>query len=95
MLSLVKIIAALPLISALTLDPRNVITHPGGKPSIVKRALVCGTHGYDKEKPQAYFGAATTALKTLTACAAHCLADTKCMSYAFGQGECLHYTAAV
>jgi hypothetical protein len=95
MLSFVGILAALPFISALTLNPRDIITHPGGKPSIAKRALVCGTHGYDKENPQAYFDQSTKALNTLAACAAHCLADTKCLSYAFGSSECLHYAAVV
>jgi len=88
-------LAALPLVSALTLDARNIIARSVENPSIAKRTLVCGTHGYDKEKPQAYFDESTQALKTLAACAAHCLADSKCISYAFGQNECLQYAAAV
>jgi hypothetical protein len=95
MLFFIGALVALPLVPALSLDTRDAITHPGGKPAVAKRALVCGTHGYDKQTPQAYFDQKTKALNTLAACSAHCLADSKCLSYAFGQAECLHYASAL
>ncbi|KAF2674056.1 hypothetical protein BT63DRAFT_1293 [Microthyrium microscopicum] len=84
MLSLLGTVAALPLIFASPFDSADVIA---------KRAQVCGSAGYDKNT-KAYFYDDKT-LGSISACSAHCLADTKCLSYAVGSGECLHYTVAV
>jgi hypothetical protein len=83
MLLFTILLAASPLISATT---ANLV--------IDKRAPICGTHRNYKDK-KAYFEDTTPTLCTVTACGEHCLADSKCLSFAVGKGICLHYTEAV
>jgi hypothetical protein len=77
------VLAALPLISAVAVDD-----------FLIKRAQVCGSKGYDTGK-EAYFDKSGKGLGSLSACSAHCLADSKCQSFAFSSNECLHYSVAV
>jgi hypothetical protein len=87
MVAIVKVLIALPLVSALALDQ--------SLGNIVKRSQICGSLGYDKQNPQAYFDQKGTALASVNACGTHCLADKKCLTFAVSSNECLHYTAAV
>jgi len=85
MVSMIQVLAFLPLVSAIAFNSNN----------LSRRSQVCGTHGYDEESPDAYFIQKGSSSATLTACGAHCLADTKCLSFAIGDNTCYHYKKAV
>jgi hypothetical protein len=85
MISMIQILAFLPLVSAVAFNSNG----------LSKRAQVCGTHGYDNESPDAYFVQKGSSLASLSACGAHCLADSQCLSFAIGDSTCYHYKKAV
>ena len=59
-----------------------------------RQANSCGVVGYDKVSNANYFEAnATVANKA--ACGSMCKQHEPCRSYAFGKGECLHYSRPV
>lgn len=53
----------------------------------------CGAVGVATKLP--YFTSASSTLKSSAACGKHCVADTKCQSYAIGTNLCLHYAYPV
>ena len=68
----------------------------GAAPSnFQKRAGSCSVRGYDNGRPEAYFWSQSTKYRSVALCGAHCASDTSCVSFGFGNNECLHYTATV
>jgi hypothetical protein len=61
---------------------------------VSKRAQLCGSYGYDSTI-QAYCYKESQSLFSVNGCSAHCLADSKCLSFAVGDGACMQYTVAV
>jgi len=55
----------------------------------------CGTKGYDKSNPKAYF--LNNSISTLPACKSLCVASTiqKCTSFALGTSQCLLYNITI
>ncbi|CAN8101491.1 unnamed protein product [Discula destructiva] len=61
----------------------------------VVAGLSCGvSHGYDLGT-NAYFYSGDGSLANFDACSAKCQSDSKCLSFAFGNKECLLYAAAL
>jgi hypothetical protein len=90
MKSILASLLALPLISALTVNNRDIDT-----PALEKRTQsVCGSHGYSTGT-DSYFYKASASLATLSACGAYCAADHKCSSFAIGDGACQTFSVAV
>jgi hypothetical protein len=56
----------------------------------------CGIVGFDNGAVPAYFFDSSGAFGTFATCSARCKQDAgKCQSFAFGNGQCLLYTANV
>ncbi|KAF2667449.1 hypothetical protein BT63DRAFT_292657 [Microthyrium microscopicum] len=84
MRSFLGTLVAVPLVHALvgSIGPRDFYQAPRLESSgIDKRAQTCGSNGYDLST-KAYFYSSDAALATSSACGAHCLADSKCLSFA-------------
>jgi hypothetical protein len=54
----------------------------------------CGVVGYDKGNPTAYYFDGSGLNANFAACSALCKANS-CVSFAFGNGDCLLYSASV
>jgi hypothetical protein len=83
-----SIVAAVPLISLVFAHPEPQRGRGGNS------GPVCGVKGYD-EKTKAYYDITARKLASVQACGAHCVASSKCLSFAVGNGACLHYKVAV
>ncbi|OTA95534.1 hypothetical protein M434DRAFT_379786 [Hypoxylon sp. CO27-5] len=67
-----------------------VVALPLVSPSLA--ADVCGASGISLQLP--YFTTIKSSLNYASACGTHCIGDSKCQSYAVGNGFCLHFTKA-
>ena len=70
-----------------------VFAHP--QPKIEPTSSSCGVTGYDKGRPTAYSYLKGSADDWEAACVASCLSDSKCNSFAIGNGECLLYSSSL
>jgi len=56
---------------------------------------LCGVKGYDKGSPEAYDYIRGKSVDWQAKCAAKCLLDSKCASFALGKKACLLYSSSL
>ena len=56
---------------------------------------ICAARGTSKNSPLAYFSSTNLLYASYDRCGAHCLQDNKCLSFAFGLTQCVHYAVTL
>jgi hypothetical protein len=88
---------AVTAFTTIFLTETTTTTTTGPAPTVTKTVYSdCGIVGFDSGAVPAYFFDGSGALGTFEACKARCQQDAgKCLSFAFGSGQCLLYAANV
>jgi hypothetical protein len=92
--SLISILTALSTASAFVLNSREDSFRSSALSLSKRQTQVCGAQGYDTTV-KAYYYAQSSQYATISVCSAHCSADSKCLSFAVGNGACYGYSVAV
>ncbi len=84
-------------VSTVPVTATSTATITGPAPTVTQTVLSdCGVVGFDNGATPAYFFSGSGAFGTFDTCSARCKQDAgKYMSFAFGSGQCLLYTANV
>lgn len=88
---------ATTVVSTVPVTATSTATSTGPVPTVTQTVYSdCGIVGYDTGATPAYFFDGSGAFGTFATCQARCKQDVgTCMSFAFGSGQCLLYTANV
>jgi len=61
----------------------------------ITSSSICVARGTSKNSPLAYFSSTNLLYASYDRCGAHCLLDNKCLSFAFGLTQCVHYAVTL